>query len=215
MLLPRPAVGPLNSPCRGIAYACVVAGVVCSPRVQAQGSADRTTARSLAAEGDAALQARQYDTAEDRCRRADALVHAPTFVVARARALVGLGRLVEACECFSGKESPILAYTLLGVGGTGILVGTVAGIVAIDKRCTLDSVCVNGTCPQRAKSDLDAYHALGTTSGIVLWVGVAGAAAGVALLLTRPSPASGVRTLAGRVQLRAGVGVFSIQGVFQ
>lgn len=55
-------------------------------------------ARSLAAEGYEALVAKKYQTAEDRLRRADALVHAPTIVVDHARALVGLGRLLEARE---------------------------------------------------------------------------------------------------------------------
>jgi hypothetical protein len=59
---------------------------------------DRSMARSLAAEGYEALVAKRYQTAEDRLRRADALVHAPTIVVDHARALVGLGRLLEARE---------------------------------------------------------------------------------------------------------------------
>jgi hypothetical protein len=62
--------------------------------------ADRTTARALAAEGYEALERQDYATAEDRLRRADALVHAPTIVVDRARALLGLGRLVEAYESY-------------------------------------------------------------------------------------------------------------------
>jgi hypothetical protein len=62
--------------------------------------ADRATARSLAGEGYQALQKKDYQTAEDRFRRADALVHAPSLVVDHARALVGLGRLVEAHERF-------------------------------------------------------------------------------------------------------------------
>jgi hypothetical protein len=62
--------------------------------------ADRATARALAAEGYDALERHDYKIAEDRFRRADALVHAPTIVVDRARALVGLGRLVEAYESY-------------------------------------------------------------------------------------------------------------------
>lgn len=62
--------------------------------------ADRTTARALAAEGYEALERQDYATAEDRLRRADALVHAPTIVVDRAKALIGLGRFVEAYESY-------------------------------------------------------------------------------------------------------------------
>lgn len=59
---------------------------------------DREKARALAAEGYDALQRKDYAVAEDRFRRADKLIHAPTLVVDWARALVGLGRLVEAHE---------------------------------------------------------------------------------------------------------------------
>ncbi|HMA91615.1 MAG TPA: hypothetical protein VKP30_02970, partial [Polyangiaceae bacterium] len=64
----------------------------------AQSDADRATARNLAAEGHTALRTQDCVTAEDRFRRADALVHAPTLVVEHARALICLGRFVEAQE---------------------------------------------------------------------------------------------------------------------
>lgn len=64
-------------------------------------AADRATARSLAREGFEALKTDNFEVAEDRFRRADELVHAPTLVVDHARALVGLGRLVEAHERYS------------------------------------------------------------------------------------------------------------------
>jgi hypothetical protein len=61
-------------------------------------AADRATARSLADEGYTALQEKHYAEAADRFSRADALVHAPTLMLDWARALVGLGQLVEAQE---------------------------------------------------------------------------------------------------------------------
>lgn len=60
--------------------------------------ADRAAARELAAQGYEALQRKDYSVAEERFRRADKLVHAPTLVVDLARSLAGLGRLVEAYE---------------------------------------------------------------------------------------------------------------------
>lgn len=60
--------------------------------------ADRASARSLASEGYDALERKDYATAVDRFRHADALVHAPTIGVDLARALIGLGRYVEAYE---------------------------------------------------------------------------------------------------------------------
>lgn len=63
-------------------------------------ASDRATARDLAGEGYAALQKKDYSTAEDRFRRADELVHAPTLVLDHARALVGLGRFGEAYAAY-------------------------------------------------------------------------------------------------------------------
>jgi len=60
--------------------------------------ADRASARSLASEGYDALERKDYATAVDRFRHADALVHAPTIGVDLARSLIGLGRYVEAYE---------------------------------------------------------------------------------------------------------------------
>jgi hypothetical protein len=71
------------------------------PGVAAPTDSDRTTARELAREGYDALEQKNYAVAEDRFRRADALVHAPTIVVDHARALVGLGRFVEAYERYA------------------------------------------------------------------------------------------------------------------
>lgn len=68
---------------------------------QAEASAsDRATARALAGEGYAALKNKDYATAEDRFRRADELVHAPTLVLDHGRALVGLGRVGDAYAAY-------------------------------------------------------------------------------------------------------------------
>ena len=70
------------------------------PAFAEDSASDRATARALAAEGYAALEKKDYATAEDRFRRADELVHAPTLVLDLARALLGLGRLGEAYAAY-------------------------------------------------------------------------------------------------------------------
>jgi hypothetical protein len=64
-------------------------------------AADRATARTLAQEGQQALESKNYAIAIDKFSRADSLVHAPTLLLGLARAQVGLGRLVEAQESYN------------------------------------------------------------------------------------------------------------------
>ena len=83
-----------------LALVCAL-GLWLSPSsVYAQSDSDRATARALAEEGYNALKAQKFEVADDRFRRADALVHAPTLVVDDGRALIGLGHYVEAQERF-------------------------------------------------------------------------------------------------------------------
>ncbi|HHH11212.1 MAG TPA: tetratricopeptide repeat protein [Sorangium sp.] len=76
------------------------AGVWLQPRqAYAQPSdADRATARQLAIDANAALQAQEYDKAADLFKRADALYHAPTLGLGLGRAYRGMGKYVQARE---------------------------------------------------------------------------------------------------------------------
>lgn len=285
--------------------------------------ADRASARSLAAEGYDALERKDYPTAVDRFRHADSLVHAPTISVDLARALVGMGKLVEASERYQlviregvpkgspaswrkaledaqseaadleprlawvvihvmgpldpevtidgvripegaigarraadpgsadvratapgfdaasqtitlkeGEEqtvtlvlkkspveakaatepesqpvaptrkedeaSKLPAWIAFGIGGAGLVVGSVTGVLALSAHSELEAECPTGTCyltPENehdTRSDLSRYHTFGTISGIGFVVGVAGGATGAILLLTgsKSEPAS-------------------------
>jgi len=106
-LNPRASAPPLSffnqRPRRAwYAFALIVCSSISTSWVaHAEPSAsERATARSLAQEGYAALTEKNYAVAEDRFRRADELVHAPTLVMDRARALVGLRRFGEAYTAF-------------------------------------------------------------------------------------------------------------------
>jgi hypothetical protein len=287
-----------------------------SENAYAQTEADRATARNLAAEGYTALKTQDYTTAEDRFRRADALVHAPTLVVDHARSLIGLGRYVEAQErlelvlregvpesapwvwkksiqeaadlvnevkpkvCWltinvTGPKEPLvmvdgvpvpvaalgvrratdpgprrisatangflpkeltlalpegseravtlelsldpganrsashvsvappkpavqrsnppkpasntLAYAAVGLGGAGLVVGTVTGVLFLGARSDLNQACPGGTCPA-SYADYDETHGryltYGTVSGVALTVGLVSSIAGVWMLLS-------------------------------
>jgi hypothetical protein len=66
-----------------------------------QTDADKATARTLGQEGQQALDKKDFKTAEDRFKRADALYHAPTLALGLARAYAGNGKYVEAQETYN------------------------------------------------------------------------------------------------------------------
>jgi hypothetical protein len=86
--------------CTGIAVAAVAfaAGVTAGAAEPSAG--DRETARGLGSQGIQALDAHDYPTAERACGGAYALVRAPTVGICWARALEGLGRLIDARDIF-------------------------------------------------------------------------------------------------------------------
>jgi hypothetical protein len=88
--------------CRTSLYslAAFTALAVLPRAARAQSDSDRATARQLGQEGFQALDAKDYKTADDRLRRADKLVHAPTLLLGLSRALVGEHKFVEAQETY-------------------------------------------------------------------------------------------------------------------
>ncbi len=81
--------------------ACVAVALHATPARAAEPSAaDRDTSRALYAQGMEALDAHDYVSAERACGGAHALVKVPTSAACWARALEGLGRLVEARDEF-------------------------------------------------------------------------------------------------------------------
>ncbi len=75
--------------------------LLAAPSAFAQSAADRATARELGQDGQAALDAKNYASAEDLFRRADALFHAPTLLLGYARAEAALGKVVNASEAYN------------------------------------------------------------------------------------------------------------------
>jgi hypothetical protein len=87
---------------RRIALALALATSVVSVPAFAQSDADKNQARGLGQEGQTALDAKDFKTAEDRFRRAYTLYpNAPTLALGLARALAGNGRYVAAEETYN------------------------------------------------------------------------------------------------------------------
>ena len=108
----------------------------------------------------------------------------------------------------SGPTRKLLGFVGLGVGGAGLVVGAVAGGVAVSKHASLQKVCPGGACPASQASNLDGYHVVSALSTAGFVAGGVLAAAGVVLVVTAPrstEPSSaGVAPVigAGRIGLR-------------
>jgi len=91
----------VRGPARLAYLAAVGVALLVSPAAAADPSAaDKETSRSLYAQGMQALDSHDFSAAERACGGAHALVKAPTSAACWARALEGIGRLVEARDEF-------------------------------------------------------------------------------------------------------------------
>jgi hypothetical protein len=303
-------------------------------------AADRATARTLAQEGQHALETKNYTAAIDKFSRADALVHAPTLLLGLARAQVGATKLVEAQENYNriiregvapgapkswskavddankevgaispripwvtitvlGPSNPevvidstpvphaslgvkrainpgthkirvsaegylpqeksvvltegqslnvnieleqapesapppekkvatavavdtssassggewrrTVAYVAFGVGGASLIVGGVAGGLALAKNSQLEDACPDrNNCDPSQRSNIETYRRLGTIADVGFIAGGIGVVAGVVLLVTQPKET----TSGTKVTPYIGLGTAGVSGVF-
>ena len=89
-----------------------------------------------------------------------------------------------------GKKT--LSYVLLGVGVTGVAVGSITGAMAISKKGSLD--CPQNHCSGAEADELDSARSLALVSTIGFAVGIPSAIAGTVLLLTSGSSSQQART---------------------
>jgi hypothetical protein len=105
-------------------------------------------------------------------------------------------------EISAGKKPDrTLAYVALGVGGAGLVLGSVTGIVALGKHGELADKCPDSKCPNAVSGDIDSYKTMGALSTVGFVVGAVGVAAGAVLWFTAPketAAAPGVARAAAR-----------------
>lgn len=77
-----------------------------------------------------------------------------------------------------GMPSWLLPAVGFGVGGAGLILGTVTGLVSINKTNKLEDAC-GGPCPESRRDDYDEIITLANVSNVGFVVGAAGAAVGV------------------------------------
>ncbi|MBX3207051.1 MAG: hypothetical protein KF764_18535 [Labilithrix sp.] len=87
------------------------------------------------------------------------------------------------------SSNKTLAIAALGVGGAGLVFGSITGVLALGKHGELADRCPDGKCPPDARGDVDGYETMGTLSTIGFIVGGVGIAAGAVLWFTAPKAA--------------------------
>ena len=94
----------------------------------------------------------------------------------------------------STKETPTVAYALLGIGVAGLLTSAVTGAMALGKKSTMSAHC-NGAvqCDQEGLDAASAGKTLSTISTIGFGVGLVGAGLGSYFLFTTDDKKTALR----------------------
>ncbi len=110
-----------------------------------------------------------------------------------------------------GEWRKTVAYVAFGVGGASLIVGGVAGALALAKHSQLADACPDrNNCDPGLRPNIDSYHRLGTISDVGFIVGGVGVLAGVVLLVTQPKET----TTGTKVTPYIGLGSAGVSGVF-
>lgn len=107
------------------------------------------------------------------------------------------------------------AFVTFGIGATGLILGSVFGVLALSDKSRLDAVngCP-GNCPASSQNDVDAIHRDSLLSTIGFGVGIVGAGIGTILFVSAHSDET---PKSGRLEVRPWVGPGSagVGGTFQ
>ncbi len=81
----------------------------------------------------------------------------------------------------------ISGWTAIGLGGAGVVLGTVAGVMVLNQEQELMDQCTDRQCPSEVRDDVESFDTMRavTTAGFI--IGGIGLAAGTTLLLLAPS----------------------------
>jgi hypothetical protein len=114
-----------------------------------------------------------------------------------------------------GGPMKTVAYSAIGVGAAGLVVGGITGGLAISKHSSFTSECggtdqCSSSLQAKYQSDANSYYTLASVSTVAFIAGGAVAATGLVLLLTAPSSSSS----SASVTPTFGLGYLGMQGRF-
>jgi hypothetical protein len=93
---------------------------------------------------------------------------------------------VSATASPAGSRQRTFGFIGLGVGGVGLVVGGIAGLVAVGRHSTLETECPTGKCAPSGQTTIDSFRSMATVSTMGFVIGGLFAAGGGVLLLTAP-----------------------------
>ena len=115
-------------------------------------------------------------------------------------------------EAKGGNLRKTLGFVALAVGGAALATSGITAGLALGKKKDMESDCIDNRCNPSRQDDVNSYQTLRTVSTVTVFVGAAGIASGVVLLLTAPKNTES----AGRasVQPWVGLGTVGVSGRF-
>jgi hypothetical protein len=112
------------------------------------------------------------------------------------------------------EKSSTLVYVGFGVGGVGILVGTITGLMSMSKTSGVKDKCSGNVCPTSSQGDIDSAHTLATISNVSFALGIVGAGVGVYGLLSAGGSGGSTAVRPKPVDLAVGPGSVHVLGTF-
>jgi hypothetical protein len=140
----------------------------------------------------------------------------PEPAPAAAAASTAAGPEADAAPPGEGSSHAPWTWVAYGVGAAGLATGSVFGILAMNKKSSLDGVCRDeGGCPPERQGDIDRMNTFALVATVGFGVGIAGAAVGTYLLLTDSSgSASAAPTKGFSAKPWVGLGSAGVSGRF-
>jgi hypothetical protein len=94
----------------------------------------------------------------------------------------------------SSSSRKTLMYGAAGLGGVGLVVGSITGALVLGKKSTIEDNCAGTRCNPQGTDAAESAQTLGLISTVGFGVGIAGLATAAVLFFTEPKSPAAART---------------------